>query len=257
MAAPTIKPIDIAKNECKQSNYACCPELPMRAMLCGPSGAGKSVVLQNKILDVFRGCFSRVYIFSPSIDIDQTWDPVKKHIKDEITPDPTEKIFFNTYDPEALGDIINTQHQVVEYMKKEKYRFLFHILIVVDDFADKPAFTRNSSLLHQLYIRGRHQMISTITATQVYRAISPVVRKNITDLCIFRLRNQSDLDAVIEETSAIFDKATLLKFYKAATAEPYSFLYVKLTAKTTADMFYESFSEPINATDVSPLCVSK
>ena len=47
-------------------------------------------------------------------------------------------------------------------------------------------------------------MISTITATQVYRAISPVVRKNITDLCIFRLRNQSDLDAVIEETSAIY-----------------------------------------------------
>ena len=77
MAALTIKPIDTAKYECKQSNYACCPELPMRAMLCGPSGCGKSVVLQNMILDVFRGCFSRVYIFSPSIDIDQTWDPVK------------------------------------------------------------------------------------------------------------------------------------------------------------------------------------
>ena len=101
----------------------------------------------------------------------------KKYIKEEIKPDQAEKIFFNTYDPGALGDIINTQHQVVEHMKKEKYKFLYQILIVVDDFADDPAFTRNSSLLHQLYIRGRHQMISTITATQVYRAISPVVRK--------------------------------------------------------------------------------
>ena len=100
-------------------------------------------------------------------------------------------------------------------------------------------------------------MISTITATQVYRAISPVVRKNITDLCIFRLRNQSDLDAVIDETSAIFDKATLMKFYKAATAKPYSFLYVKLTAKTTSDMFYESFNEPTIVTDASSACVSK
>ena len=98
MAAPTIKPIDTARYECKQSNYACCPELPMRAMLCGPSGCGKSVVLQNMVLDVFRGCFSRVYIFSPSIDIDQTWDPVKKYIKDEIKPDPAEKMFFNTYE---------------------------------------------------------------------------------------------------------------------------------------------------------------
>ena len=100
-------------------------------------------------------------------------------------------------------------------------------------------------------------MISTITATQVYRAISPVVRKNITDLCIFRLGNQSDLDAVIEETSAIFDKATLLKFYRAATVEPYSFLYVKLTTKRPDDMFYESLNKPLNVTDASTFCVSK
>ena len=34
-------------------------------------------------------------------------------------------------------------------------------------------FTRKSQLLHQLYIRGRHYMISTITSTQVYKQISP------------------------------------------------------------------------------------
>ena len=119
MAAPTIKPIDTAKCECNQSNYAFCPELPMRAMLCGPSGWGKGVVLQKMIVDVFRGCFSRVYIFSPSIDIDKTWEPVNKYIKAEIKPDPAEEIFFNTYDPEALREIINTQHQVVEYVKKK------------------------------------------------------------------------------------------------------------------------------------------
>ena len=65
------------------------------------------------------------------------------------------------------------------------------------------------------------------------------------------------MDAAIEETNAIFDKATLLKLYKAATAEPYSFLYVKLTARTTDDMFYESFSEPIIVTDASSISVSK
>ena len=73
MAAPIMKPIDIAKYECKQSNYACCPELPMRAMRCAPSGCGKSVVLQNMILNVFRRRFGRVYIFSPSTDIDRLW----------------------------------------------------------------------------------------------------------------------------------------------------------------------------------------
>ena len=100
-------------------------------------------------------------------------------------------------------------------------------------------------------------MIPTITATEVYRAIITSCEKISRTSVFFRLRNQSNLDAVIEETSAIFDKAALLKFYKAATVEPYSFLYVKLTAKTPDDMFCESFSKPINVTDASSLCVSK
>ena len=182
----------------------------------------------------------------------------KKYIKAEIKPDPAEKIFFNTYDPEALREIINTQHQVVEYMKKEKYNFLYQILIVVDDFADDPAFTRNSSLLHQLYMRGRHQMISTITATQVYRAISPVVRKTS------RIYVYSDWETNLiwmrslkKPALYLIKQHYILKFYKATMAEPYSFLYVKLTAKTRSDMFYESFSEPIIVTDASSVCVSK
>ena len=39
-----------------------------------------------------------------------------------------------------------------------------------------PASHKNQ-LLHQLYIRGEHYMISTTTATQVYKAVSPVIRK--------------------------------------------------------------------------------
>ena len=37
---------------------------------------------------------------------------------------------------------------------------------IIDDFADDPSFTRQSIMLHSLYVRGRHNMISTITATQ-------------------------------------------------------------------------------------------
>ena len=74
---------------------------------------------------------------------------------------------------------------------------MFQILIVIDDFADDPSFTRNSKLLHQLYIRGRHQYISTMTSTQVYKAISNIIRKNMTHLFIYRLRNYSDLEGIV------------------------------------------------------------
>ena len=177
MAAPDIKPIKLKEYETKQSKHEQVGKLPMRAMLCAPSGGGKTILLQNMILDIYRGCFSRIYIFSPSIDIDHTWQPVKKYIEEEIKPHDKEDIYFDHYDPEALEHIIKTQHKVIEYMKEQKHTKLYQILIILDDFADSPEFTRQSKLLHQLYIRGRHQMISTITATQVYKAISPIIRK--------------------------------------------------------------------------------
>lgn len=108
---------------------------------------------------------------------------------------------------------------------------MFQILIIIDDFADDPAFTRQSKMLHTLYIRGRHNMISTITATQKFNAIHPIIRVNATELFVYRLRNMKDLDTFIDEVSAVMDKKTLLDLYHTATSEPYSFLYVKLTAK--------------------------
>ena len=50
-----------------------------------------------------------------------------------------------------------------------------------------------------------------------------------------------DLSAVVDELSAIYDKRTLLSLYQKATEEPYSFLYVLLTAKKKEDMFFERF----------------
>ena len=69
---------------------------------------------------------------------------------------------------------------------------------MVDDFADDTNFTLKSQLLHQLHIRGRHYMITTVTPTQVYKQISPIVRNSMTHLFIYRLRSYVDLEALVE-----------------------------------------------------------
>ena len=46
-------------------------------------------------------------------------------------------------------------------------------------------------------------MVSTITSTQVYKQMSPIVRKNMTHLLIHRLRHYGDLEPIVEELSAI------------------------------------------------------
>lgn len=84
-------------------------------------------------------------------------------------------------------------------------------------------------------------MISTITATKKFNALRPIIRVNATEL--YRLRNMKDLDTFIDEVSAVLDKNILLELYHMATSEPYSFRYVKLTAKDRNEMFYQSFTK--------------
>ena len=79
------------------------------------------------------------------------------------------------------------------------------MLTVINDFADDTNVTLKSQLLHQFYIRRRHYMISTITSTQLYKQKSQIVRKNMTHLCIYRLRSYGDLESTVEELSAIYD----------------------------------------------------
>ena len=85
-------------------------------------------------------------------------------------------------------------------------------------------------------------MISTITSTQVFNALSPIIRKNITQLYVYKLRNYKDLEAVLEQLSALADKKDLLEMYKLATDEPHSFWYINLIAKQVSDMFYIRFN---------------
>ena len=130
-------------------------------------------------------------------------------------------------------------------MKQQNYTKIYQILIVIDDFADDPTFSRHSKLLHALFTRGRHSFISTIVSTQKYRAISNIIRVNATNLYVFRLRNGGDLESLIEELNALTDKKTLLQLYNLATSEPFSFLFIKLNAKKLNDMFYLNYTKKL------------
>ena len=74
-------------------------------------------------------------------------------------------------------------------------------------------------------------MVSTITPTQVYKQILSIVRKSMTHLFIYRLINYYDLESIVEELSAIYDKGTLLQIYHEAVSGDYSFLHVNLMSK--------------------------
>ena len=183
------------------------------------------MLIQNLILKIYRGSFERIYIFSPSIHVDDIWTAVKKYISDVMKVDAEkEQIYYEEYDPVALKKIIETQHKVIDFQKKNKQKELFSVLIVVDDFADDPRFVRYSNILHCLFTRGRHSAISCILSTLKYNVLAPIIRLNSSALFIFRRKNMNEVNSFLEENSALVDKKSLYDMYQQAVNDaPYSF----------------------------------
>ena len=135
--------------------------------------------------------------------------------------------------PSAFED--KPQRKITEASKKLEMKKLYQVLIICDDLADVPQLHRPNGALDTLFIRGRHMQISTWL-------ISAAVRVNQQFLCCWRLRNQHELDAVVEELSALLPKEQLYQLYEQATREPYSFLFVYYL-KPRNEMFYKRFEE--------------
>jgi hypothetical protein len=61
---------------------------------------------------------------------------------------------------------------------------------------------------------------------------------------VWRLRNAKEIQALMEELSAIYPIKVLREMYDTAISdEPHSFWYINLVAKAKEDMFYVRFEE--------------
>lgn len=223
-----------------------------RVILCGPGGFGKTVILVNLLTQKtgWRGCFKRIYVFSPTCGDggDANWQIVKRYQTNVLMPRLTEQLYFTEWSEEDLQKIIDKQEGVTKLQKDRGMRKLYAICIVLDDFADRTDVARHSRALQTLFVRGRHFCITTICSTQVWRVLSPVIRKNATDVLIGHLRNQFELESIAEECSALVPegKKGFLKLYHFATAERYSFLNCKLADPDKSNTFWLRFDTPIH-----------
>ena len=165
----------------KQPHDPVVPQLPATGILIGPSKSGKTVALISMILEQYRGCFERIYLFSPSINVDDGWRPVKKHIEDTMKVNTDrEQVYFENWDEAALRRIIDQQRKITQVSKQMKMKQLYQILILIDDTADSPNLRKRTgdSALDTLFVRRRHFQISTWVSTQKLRLISNAVRVN-------------------------------------------------------------------------------
>ncbi len=154
-----------------------------------------------------------------------------------------EDLYVETFDETALQNIINNHSRIIAKLKDEKSKEMYNICIVIDDFIDDRRISNNSKALNSLFIRGRHSFISTICLIQKYISVSPMIRLNVSALMIFKLKNMKDLNALLDETSALINKKKLLEIYERAIEQKYNFLYINLMADNINEMFFINFDK--------------
>ena len=112
------------------------PLVPCTGIFLGPSKSGKTVALISLILEQYRGVFERIYIFSPSVNIDDGWIPVKKYIEEDLGVNTErEQTYWDEWDEAALRRIIQQQRKITEASKKLEMKNLYQVLVVIDNFA--------------------------------------------------------------------------------------------------------------------------
>lgn len=231
MSVPLIVPHKTKTYQLKQSKYEIVPRLPFKSLIYAASGSGKTVLITNLIENVYRDCFERIYVFSPSINIDDNWKTTKQYLNSAINLGENEpSLFQENFDESVVDEIMTTQKKITDHIKKNKEsNKLFSILIVLDDVADDTS-QRNSKALKSLFVKGRHSHISIILSSQKASLLNPVARVNADSIYCFKLRNYQDLDLLLNEFSALVnDKKEMLEIYKKAVEDqPYSFLYINM-----------------------------
>ena len=135
------------------------------------------MTLISLILEQCRGVFERIYIFSPSIDIDDGWIPVKKYIEQDLGVNTErEQAYWDEWDEPALRRIIQQQRKITEASKKLEMKKLYQVLIICDDMADMPQLHKPNGALDTLFIRGRHMQISTWVSASLSQKVTNAPR---------------------------------------------------------------------------------
>ena len=245
------------------NNPAIAP-LPSNQLLVAPANSGKTVLLNQMLLNknLYRGCFQRIYVFSHSGPdgakpaLDRAWDDVQEYSAKVLHVDQKrEKTFFNTMDEAALKSILDQWLLIGDAIKSriEKRGMRNEVkgaVIILDDYIDSHRFARTSPVIEALAARSRHCFLSVFFSVQSYRAVAPLVRRNVRVIYVFRLRNSACYLAPQEEVAAVAGKEGFKLVYDAAVDEDHSFLTIRLDQPH--DMFFRKFGERLKLQDSQP-----
>jgi hypothetical protein len=204
--------------------------------------------LLNLVLKFYKDMFDRIWVVSPSINLDPQYKVLRDRLE-KYCDQKKEPLYFEDWDHEAIGKILDQQRQIVESCRKRKTAAP-QVLLILDDMGDYTDIMQarkgakiGGSWVTTLATKGRHFQVSWLVTCQKFNQIGRVIRSNARNLLVWRQRNAKEVESLCEELSGWYDKDTVLQMYEHATAEPYSWLTIRLDAKQPQDAFWLRFEK--------------
>ncbi len=196
---PSTDPERYAVKKIKQTNAnehnfdPLLPRHPFFLLCVGPRGSGKS----NALIDLIQNKFKPTYwdliiIYCKTIDDDDKWSKIREWVdNDLVRRDYTEEQLMKDY------AVISHIHSHIPKFKS---------LILMDDMiSDNFANKYKIDAVGKIATMGRHKGISMGITSQLYRALSPAMRNNCTNLLIFNVHNAKEISKLAEENQGLMD----------------------------------------------------
>jgi ABC-type dipeptide/oligopeptide/nickel transport system ATPase component len=218
-----INSYDMGKQAPPNGKWA--PKHFFRGAMIGPSGCGKTSCLLSMLLNTdpdTKIYFDKIYIYAKDIH-EPAYDALRDVLKH--TENVLRDEFQEMGDPKGpdwklyeMSDKLTDVPQVKDLDDK------ICNLMIFDDFArDKE---KEQNIIEQHYKMGRKRKCSYFYLSQSYYDVPGFIRKQLTHLLIWKLRNTRDIRDVIGEHSVGYDDKVMRKIYAAAVEPRYSFFFI-------------------------------
>ena len=196
--------------------------------LIGSGGSGKTSLLLSmfKSSKFYRSKFDNIYLFTPqSSFLSVEKHPFSNHEK--VYHELTTEVLVDIYD-----ELIDLKTNNLEDGIPTEYN-----LVIIDDFANSLKNNDLIKALNTMLIKARHLNTAFIFTLQSYNLFPLVLRKQITNMTLFKTKNNKEWDIVTGE---------LLNMTRDNAVELFNYLYDKpythLDVDTVGNKLFKNFN---------------
>jgi ABC-type dipeptide/oligopeptide/nickel transport system ATPase component len=196
--------------------------------IVGSGGSGKSSMLLSmfKSTKFYRKKFDNIYLFTPRssyLSVDK--HPFENHnnVYHELTIKELENIYqeLNDLKENSINDNIAIENSI----------------IIIDDFANALKDNDLTIFLNKMIVKARHLACCFIFTLQNYYLLPLTIRKQITNVSIFKPKNKKEWQTISDELINM-NKEDTLNLYNYVYDQPYTHLDID----TLNNKLYKNFN---------------